>query len=722
MHNSLRTTISQFSSAGGRQQARASNVRAVEPAPDLPGAERGNLYMLVEVTGSGGGHPALYRQVFDAAQKAFYETEGTTVTALQRAVRAAHGVLRKVNDALPDAAWRAGITCATLQEADLVIAQVSPALALVSHPKTVDQFPPELKPESCALGGEERPNVQVARTQVEPGSMILLADSRWLEYVQPKALAVAAALETPGQAVDYLAQLAGSAELNAVVIGIGQGTPEDSEAPAGLGNERLPNAEPVGPAPEPAERPAPHGSGLLNRLIRLAPVLAGHRDRGTAPAEGQIPVMTQPIVSGTAPEAGLFEAAETFQVETEEQPRRSVWPLVLAVVVIPLLIAVVVLAMWFMRNQSQENSFQQALDAASAAVATAQAQPDENAARQALATAQASLAKAGTIKPGDSRLDPVQTKLDEGMDRVNHVTPLYGVVPLWSFTGDSHKLARVSVNAGIVYVLDTGAGEIDRLALSGLNDSAKPADPPYALQKKQQVPGSDQLVGDLADMVWIDAVSDQRSRLVAFDASGALFSYDTTFGAARLVIGGQDQWGGVPQMISTFNGNLYLVDEKAKQIWRYRPTARGYENPPEPYFSDSQQVDLTGLQSIAIDGNIWLLYADGRLIKYLAGQQQPFAYQGLPTPIATASAVVAPADGDQIYVADTGNGRIVEFSKDTGQFQRDLRPAQGDMLHQLRGLYLDESAGAFYILTDTQLYKADLPAPEAATPTPASQN
>ena len=83
--------------------------------------------------------------------------------------------------------------------------------------------------------------------------------------------------------------------------------------------------------------------------------------------------------------------------------------------------------------------------------------------------------------------------------------------------------------------------------------------------------------------------------------------------------------------------------------------------------------------------------------------------------------VTSPND-DDIYVADTGNGRIVEFSKDTGQFRRELRPAQDDMLHQLRALYLDESAGAFYIVTDTQLYKADLPAPATTTPTPVPQN
>ena len=88
----------QFSSSGGRTQLRAANVRAVEPAPNLPGAERGNLYMLVEVSGSGGGHAALYRQILNAAQTAFYEASGNQSAALIRAVRSAHFVLVRANE------------------------------------------------------------------------------------------------------------------------------------------------------------------------------------------------------------------------------------------------------------------------------------------------------------------------------------------------------------------------------------------------------------------------------------------------------------------------------------------------------------------------------------------------------------------------------------------------------------------------------------------------
>ena len=61
-------------------------------------------------------------------------------------------------------------------------------------------------------------------------------------------------------------------------------------------------------------------------------------------------------------------------------------------------------------------------------------------------------------------------------------------------------------------------------------------------------------------------------------------------------------------------------------------------------------------------------------------------------------------------------GVLIEFSKD-GKFLRQFRPTQGDLLRDMRGLFLDEAGGRFYILTGDKLYKADLPK-LAVEPTP----
>jgi hypothetical protein len=308
------------------------------------------------------------------------------------------------------------------------------------------------------------------------------------------------------------------------------------------------------------------------------------------------------------------------------------------------------------------------LDGATAAIASVQGLSDENATRQRLASAKEFLDRAAAIKPGDSRLQPAQARYDENMDRVNRVTPLYGTVPLWTFNGDGQNLTSAIVKGNHVYVLDRGRQQIDHFVLGRSGDSMTPASPPVALAKRDQVKGSDQVVADLVDMGWVDAVSNQTSHLLTLDGNNALYAYDANFGASPLAVAGRNQWGG-PQLISGYNGNLYVVDPKANQIWRYKPSEKGYENPPESYFAPGNQVDLAGIQSIAIDGNIWLLYADGRLLKFFGGEQKPFELQGLPSPLSNPAAIAAAAEGDQLYIADTGNGRIIELNKQ-GQFQR----------------------------------------------------
>jgi hypothetical protein len=253
------------------------------------------------------------------------------------------------------------------------------------------------------------------------------------------------------------------------------------------------------------------------------------------------------------------------------------------------------------------------------------------------------------------------------------------------------------------------------LILSSLGDSATPADPATVVKKTEQV--GDHVVSDLQDMAWVEGSGNQRSQLVVLDTAGGLLGYDSTFGASSLPIGGQDKWQQA-QLLMGYGGNLYVVDSKGNQIWRYRPGANGYEDEPEAYFASGSPTDLTGVQAIAIDGSVWLLFPDGRLLKFLVGEAQPFVPKGPPgTPKAPID-VAAPIEGDLIYVADAGTGRILEYTKE-GTLNRQFRPREGDILKDVRSIYLDEAASAMYILTGDRLYKANLPeAGQAPTPAP----
>ncbi len=689
MGDLLHTTIAQYSSAGGRAQGRAVNVRAVEPAADLPGADRGNLYILVEVTGSEGGHAALYRQMLNAAQAAFYEASGGLSAGLVRAARSAHWVLAHANEVLPEANWRAGISCMALQGNELMIAQAGPALVMVSHPTTIDQYPAQAGPVGAPLGGSERPEVELYRTTVEPGSMALMAHSDWLKFVSPESLAAVTAAADPRLAADYLAQLAGEGDLSALLVGFDTAMPEVQE-------DVLAVAERPVPMP-PATPPLPTSS--REQLAPPAKDSAGV-SQAVTPGLGE-----SPSPDGISKPARERPIAPQRVAADEGSSRRSPWGLLLALVVIPLIVIALVLAMLWIRTRNAEAQFQQTLTGAQTAIADAQSQQDEVAARLRLGQARDFLEKARAMRPNDLKLADAQASYGEVLARVNHITRLYGLMSLWQFKETGRKPTRILMGGDSLYVLDSGKSEIVRLILSKLGDSALPADPSVVVRKGQPVGSA--AISDLLDADWAAAAGNQRSRLLAMDAAGGLVAYDVTWGATRVPIVGHEKWG-LAQLVKAYSGNLYVVDTKNNQIWRYRPSEKGFETTPETYFAPTTNVDLAGVQSIDIDGNVWLLFADGRLLKFFGGEQKAFELKGLPDPLSAPTAIAVRLDGDLIYVADAGNGRILEFTKD-GQFQRQFMPAEGNALQGMRDLFLDEAGDKFYIVTSDSIYKADLP-------------
>jgi hypothetical protein len=360
--------------------------------------------------------------------------------------------------------------------------------------------------------------------------------------------------------------------------------------------------------------------------------------------------------------------------------------------------------------------FKQTLDGATNILNEVDSMSDADAALQRLPAALEILDEARATRPDDSRLAALETRYQELVDRFEKVEPLYGVVPIWDFNQEGQNLTRVVLGGDSLYVLDKGTNQVYRLILSNLGDSAQPADQPAVIQKAQQV--DDHVVSDLLDMTWVEGSGNQRSKLVVLDTAGGLLGYDSTFGASSLPIGGQDQWQ-QPQLLMGYGGNLYVVDSKGNQIWRYRPGETGYEGEPEPYFASGSPTELTGVQAIAIDGSVWLLFPDGGLLKYLVGQAQPLVLTGPAGTPKSPVDLAAPLEGDRFYMADPALGRILEYTKE-GTLTRQLRLREPDALKDVRSIYLDETAGTMYILTGTRLYKANLP--EAGqTPTTAEQ-
>jgi hypothetical protein len=168
-----------------------------------------------------------------------------------------------------------------------------------------------------------------------------------------------------------------------------------------------------------------------------------------------------------------------------------------------------------------------------------------------------------------------------------------------------------------------------------------------------------------------------------------------------------------PRLASTYAGNLYLLDSGLQQVLRYRPGSDlSYTEAPDQYFPPETPVDLSSVQDMGIDGNVWMLYPNGNVGKYLSGKSEPFSLQGLPAPLERPTALFVGVDGNapanNLYLTDGGPGVIHQFDKN-GQFLRQFREADGSQLTGLRSLFVDEAAAKFYALTGSGLFQMDIP-------------
>jgi hypothetical protein len=161
-----------------------------------------------------------------------------------------------------------------------------------------------------------------------------------------------------------------------------------------------------------------------------------------------------------------------------------------------------------------------------------------------------------------------------------------------------------------------------------------------------------------------------------------------------------------PQVAGSYENNFYLLDSNLNQILRYEPD---YSGAPADYFPTPGEVDLAGVVDMAIDGHIYILYADGRILKFLDGQAAAFEITGLYEPLQSPTALFTSEDSEFLYVADAGNKRIVQLTKE-GRFLQQFKAGQGESFGQLKGLFVSEEYHLLYFVSGNKLYVTNIPA------------
>jgi hypothetical protein len=324
--------------------------------------------------------------------------------------------------------------------------------------------------------------------------------------------------------------------------------------------------------------------------------------------------------------------------------------------------------------------------------ARAGASPDTGVRRKHLDETRRLATEALRIDPQNGVATELRGLATTGLSAMDAITDLGAMNTLTTLskqvTGDV-QISGTIVQGGTVYLLDTKGGRVFSLAIAGQPD-------PKTLYKEGESYRGTQGKRPLY-FTW-DATA---GRVLVLDADRKLFSVRPGETPDPLPLRRTQIWQSVTGM-AAYDGNLYILDARGKQVYRYLPAAAGFDSEPNPALSGTP--DLTDAQSLAVDGDIFVIGKDGAVKRFKGGIDAGFPLSGLDRSV-KGSGLSLNSPADEVYIADSANKRVVVTNRD-GVFRRQL---VSNAFTDLRSIAADSASGQIFVVVGDALLAAPLP-------------
>ncbi|MEN9557723.1 MAG: hypothetical protein RL141_92 [Candidatus Parcubacteria bacterium] len=208
-------------------------------------------------------------------------------------------------------------------------------------------------------------------------------------------------------------------------------------------------------------------------------------------------------------------------------------------------------------------------------------------------------------------------------------------------------------------------------------------------------------VGETAHITAIAA--GQSSVIVALDDGSLLATNITNGQTAPLTLG--DGEAEAMTDITAYGSRLYRLDAAKGQIWRY-PSATGGFGAEQSYLQ-AASTNLNDAVSLTIDSNVYVLKANGTLVRFFSGGQDGFSLPAIDPPLTNANALWSADDAESQYlaIADKTGKRILLFTKEgrlAAQFTSPAFAGPTDLL-------ADEASKKLYAVDGNKLLEIPLP-------------
>ena len=310
---------------------------------------------------------------------------------------------------------------------------------------------------------------------------------------------------------------------------------------------------------------------------------------------------------------------------------------------------------------------------------------DPEQATELLNDAHAALARAGAAGVSAAALEPLQRRVDGGLDVIHSVARLAGtstVVDLAEAYQDVDPLDMVISTDGALWIAESGRGRV-------IHVDPQTGDATVVYRSGQV------LDGGVAGAPWMMATA--ATDVVLVDRQRQAWRFDLVEREPRpLALPGLAELNADSGLLAALQHrppleifNLYVVDTGAPGVSKWTPgdvVPVVYPSAPEAYLIEEPDVPAASARDMYVDANLWLLHM-ATVTRVNFGVPQPQTDYSLDPP---PDGEVRPdldyrlldgatvGDRELFYVYDAANARILGYQRADGSFVRQwMAPRRG---------------------------------------------
>lgn len=296
--------------------------------------------------------------------------------------------------------------------------------------------------------------------------------------------------------------------------------------------------------------------------------------------------------------------------------------------------------------------------------------------RELFVSSQQKVIQIEELKIKDSGLEKLKQKINDSRAVILGeylVTPdMFLDLSLLSsgFKGDT-----VSYSGGKIYVMDSVGKRVVSVDVSN---------------KKSKVVAGPSVINS------VSALACYEDKVFVLQSDGI---YQVDSGNTKVI---NKTWQG-EALIAAFAGNMYVVDKSGGQIYRYQGVNNTFSE-KQNWLAAGTNVSFDNVSQITIDGLIYALYPNSKILKFSQGSPLNFNVKGVIPEIGNIDAINANPDNQFIYLLDRAGKRVVVVDK-KGTYKAQY---VGEVVANSANLVVSEKDKKIILLTGDKLYSIDI--------------